>query len=213
MKSFYERYKDNYKGYEQQYTLEEMITILEQKNVLINLYKETNNINKKVLYKSHTHGLNHNQRVIFFAFIICLFENIKDDDYIIIMDACKYHDIGRKNDEEDERHGLRSSQLINKIFKGKGIYKNPKNLRYLRSIVELHSNSDTDNKIYFKKYNLDDYNRFVKLFSVLKDADGLDRVRLCPYYPDIVWLDPKYLRTKMGVKLIRLAHEVNYIVF
>lgn len=212
MKSLYDTCKDNYKGYEEQYTLEEMINILDTKSTLSNIYQEVEDINKELLYKSHTHGLSHNQRVVFFAFIICLFENISGDDYTIIMDACKYHDIGRQNDEEDSKHGIRSSEMINQIFRGKGIYTNSENLGYLRSIVELHSNSDADNKFYFEKYKLNNYNRFVRLYSVLKDADGLDRVRLCPYYPDIIWLDPKYLRTKTGVKLIRLAHEVNYII-
>lgn len=212
MQSFYEICKDNYNGFEEQYTLKEMIEMLVKKGALIKLYDETGDINKDVLYKSHTHGIKHNQRVIFFAYIICLFENVTGDDYKIVMDACKYHDIGRTNDEEDAEHGIRSSQMIYEMFKGNGIYCNSENLNYLRSIVELHSNSDSDNRYYFEKYKLKDYNRFKKLYKILKDADGLDRVRLCVYYPDVVWLDPKYLRTKTGVKLIKLAHEVNCII-
>ena len=67
----------------------------------VNLMK---NIKKDLLYQSTIHGINHNIRVSIFALLICIFENIKLEDFKLVIEAAKYHDIGRNNDLEDEVH-------------------------------------------------------------------------------------------------------------
>lgn len=191
-----------------QYDLKDIVQTLKQKNILDDLYALTTDINKKYIYKSDMHGIKHNYRVIFYAFVICYLNNITGDNYKIIMDACKYHDVGRINDEKDDMHGLRSSNIIPQILNNDLFY-NDDNLSYLKAIVELHSIDDSNNEKIFKKYHLHDYNRFKLLYSVLKDADGLDRVRLYYKYPNIKWLNPSMLRLDSSKKLIKCAHELN----
>ena len=159
--------------------------------------------NTEILYKSDGHGINHNIRVCFFAYIISTNENISKRDFELIMEACKYHDIGRNNDNEDALHGERSA---NKLTFLKGKY-TEEELNYIKTIVTSHSRNDKDFDKIAKKNKVVDLNRCKKLHEILKDSDGLDRVRL--HYP---YVNIKYLRTKTSRRMIPFSHELysNY---
>lgn len=74
-----------------------------QKNFFREIVK---NINKGKLYNSMFHGLHHSQKVLLFAYLIGLQENLDEVDMQIIVDAAVYHDIGRTDDSNDSFHGF-----------------------------------------------------------------------------------------------------------
>ena len=71
-----------------------------------------NDFDRSILYKSDIHGLDHNIRTSIFTLIISSSERIPFDEFKMLLDAAKYHDIGRINDYLDNDHGRRSSERI-----------------------------------------------------------------------------------------------------
>lgn len=181
--------------------------LYQNKEEIIN---QIQNIKSQFLYNSYTHGINHNIRVLIFAYYLAKNLNLNNIDFQIVMDACKYHDVGRINDLYDEKHGLRSANMIEKIVDD-GIYADSENLNLLKSIIESHSIPDREMIKIFKKYKLIDENRYKLLACILKDADGLDRVRLSINNKCFCDLNPKYLRFDESKKLVRCAHYLNSV--
>lgn len=153
------------------------------------------------LYSSHIHGIDHNIRVAIFALIISAFEKIDLDDFRIIIECAKYHDIGRINDLEDITHGFMGARKIDFL---ESKY-NSRELSYMRTVITIHSLSDDSFNRIASLNDVDDIERCKKMFHILKDADGLDRARLeWPY------IDIDYLRTFTAKRLIPFAYELNY---
>ena len=176
------------------------------------ILSEIRKIKTRYIFKSYVHGLNHNIKVLLFALYIAYKNNLDDIDLKILIDACIYHDIGRINDIYDEKHGLRSAEVISKIVDSK-IYKDKESLNMLKAIVEYHSIPDKFNKRIFNKYKLQNYERFILLANILKDADGLDRLRTSINNKTFSDLNPKYLRLDESKKLVKVSHVVNMIFY
>lgn len=132
-------------------------------------------------------------------------------DFRIILDACKYHDVGRVNDLYDPKHGILGAKLVDKIIDDP-IYNNVENLKILRAIIEFHSIPDKYFNNIIKKYQIENIDRFKIVAFILKDADNLDRVRLSLNKKTISDLDPNYLRINESLKLVKCSHIINYIV-
>ena len=178
------------------------------------------NIKQECLYQSKIHGLYHSEKVCLFAFIIGKRSNLNKVEMQIIIDAALYHDIGRQNDTNDSLHGFASAYRIENAVDS-DIYKDAKNLNMLKAIVDSHSvndeKSDCSFKYYFECFDNSDlesnplyreaYRTFIKLNSVLKDADGLDRNRFVDGY--CFGLDERFLRLNESKKLIQLSREIN----
>lgn len=185
------------------YTINDIKKIIYNSNLEETYINQMRDFNTDILYKSDGHGINHNVRVCFFAYIISTNEKISKRDFELIMETCKYHDIGRINDLEDQEHGKRSADnltfLQNKYTE--------EELNYIKTIVTSHSRNDKDFDKIAKKNKVKDLNRCKKLHEILKDSDGLDRVRL--HYP---YVNIKYLRTTTARRMIPFAHEIysNY---
>lgn len=123
------------------------------------------NIRAELLYKSSGHGINHNIRVALFSLIICINENIPLNDFKIIIDGAKYHDIGRENDLTDDYHGMRSAMKMDFL---KSKY-SEEELNNLKTIVTCHSLDDEKFDSVAKKYKIKDIDRCRKMLNVLKD--------------------------------------------
>ena len=104
------------------------------------------------------------------------------NDVALLLDACCYHDTGRVDDSVDHAHGARSAQKLAELTNRQG-----QELRTLQAIVEAHSRWDGELEKIIQLYQVEDVERARRLALLLKDADGLDRVRLHD-------LDVKYLR-------------------
>lgn len=199
-----------YLNIEDQISLNDFGVYLKQYKEFI--LSEIRKIKTRYIFKSYVHGLNHNIKVLLFALYIAYKNNLDDIDLKILIDACIYHDIGRINDIYDEKHGLRSAEVISKIVDSK-IYKDKESLNMLKAIVEYHSIPDKFNKRIFNKYKLQNYERFILLANILKDADGLDRLRTSINNKTFSDLNPKYLRLDESKKLVKVSHIVNMIFY
>jgi len=186
---------------ENQYELEDIKQIIQLSHLSKIYIKHMQDFDTTILYKSNGHGVNHNIRVCFYAYIISTNEKILENDFNLIMESCKYHDIGRKNDLEDPLHGKRSSDKL-EFLKNKY---SEEEINYIKTIVTCHSLNDKEFEKIAVKNNVKSLEKCKKMHKILKDSDGLDRVRL--HYP---YVNIKYLRTETCKKMILFAHQLFY---
>lgn len=152
---------------------------------------------KYFLNPESIHGVLHAKRVLLLAYIIGLYEELDDNDMEIVLNAAKYHDIGRTNDNYDEMHGILS---FNKMFQLELVDKEMEDIHILQFIMENHCIDDKKGLANLEKYPIEDKNRAIRLYQILKDADGLDRVRLGD-------LDINYLRLPISKRLVLVAQQ------
>lgn len=206
----YLKKKSKYKNFiNVQIGLKDFYTVFTPERQIV-FNEEVKNIKHEFLYKSESHGKKHNIRVMLFSYYLSIIYKINEIDLQIIFDASKYHDVGRTNDLLDESHGRKSAELIDDIVENK-IYNNKENLNLLKSIIHIHSINEKEESKIIKKYNIKDTERFKKLYYILKDSDGLDRVRLSINNKCFSALNPNYLRLEESKKLIKTAHIINEI--
>lgn len=167
-----------------------------------------NDIDAKQLYLSKFHGLYHSEKVSFFAYLIAINQGLNDLDKEILLDAAKYHDVGRLGDSEDTMHGLASTNKL-QFLKVKDIYQDPINEKLLKAIIEGHSLGDHKKRIVFDNYELDEqyYSRYEQLYNILKDADALDRMRFAKTMSCV--LNESFLRIPYSKKLVELSEYIN----
>jgi hypothetical protein len=152
---------------------------------------------KYFLNPESIHGVLHAKRVLLLAYIIGLYEELDDNDMEIVLNAAKYHDIGRTNDNYDEMHGILS---FNKMLQLELVDKEMEDIHILQFIMENHCIDDKKGLANLEKYPIEDKNRAIRLYQILKDADGLDRVRLGD-------LDINYLRLPISKRLVLVAQQ------
>ena len=165
------------------------------------------------LYKSKTHGINHNRRVAILASEIMQSTGTNFDEKMsdILFTACYYHDIGRIADIGP--HAKRSIKKLKDIdlsfVNGEKYSDEDRNILY--AIVESHESKDTKFDKILTKYSIpQDKKDIVRFYaSVLKDADALDRARLSSV--SNMNLNPKYLRIKESKTLLNFSFDLNTI--
>jgi hypothetical protein len=147
------------------------------------LFVETvHNLKREALYISQIHGEGHVERVLLHGAMLALRHNYERRDVALLLDACCYHDTGRVDDSVDHAHGARSARNLGELTGRQG-----QELKVLQAIVEAHSSWDGDLEKIIEQYHVEDVESARRLALLLKDADGLDRVRIND-------LDVKYLR-------------------
>lgn len=145
------------------------------------------------LFRSPVHGEGHIERVILLGALCAMERGLSDDDVRLLLVACCYHDTGRLSDWLDDAHGRRSAFKLERITGLSG-----EDLKTAMAAVEAHSRRDSDMQTILDGYCLEDPERGRELACLLKDADGLDRVRLSD-------LDTSYLRTPEAAGLADFA--------
>lgn len=179
-------------------TKEQISHIFESSKFKEQFIQKIKNIQPEKLYKSNMHGINHNIRVSIFAYILANFEDISMREFEMLIDCAKYHDIGRIDDCVDYKHGLKSASKFDFL-----IDYNEEELNLMKTIVACHCMNDSEIDKYIEIYKVKDKNKCKKLFNLLKDADGLDRVRLP--YPKI---QIDMLRTNTAKRIVLFAFEM-----
>jgi len=139
-------------------------------------------IKREVLYKSHIHGGGHIERTVLYGSILAMDVCLPPEDLRLLLLCCSYHDIGRVNDLVDDLHGARSAAKAEAITGLSG-----EELRIVMAAMEYHSVDDRLLEKVMEKHSVTEKDRCVRIAKLLKDADGLDRVRLG-------LLDVRYLR-------------------
>jgi hypothetical protein len=109
-------------------------------------------------------------------------EGLSEEDTRLLLLACSYHDVGRRNDRVDDEHGHRAAGQLARLTGRTG-----EDLRILQGAVDAHSRREEALRPTVESYRPENLQRALTIATLLKDADGLDRVR--------IWdLDPSYLR-------------------
>ena len=112
--------------------------------------------------------------------------------------AIVYHDAGRKDNTANTEHGAAGYEIYRQ---GRGENK------VIRFLTTFHCRSDEDAKQYWNMNFEGKTAEFIwKAFSILKDADALDRVRFGNLSRD--YLDVNTLRTETAKSLVPVAHRL-----
>lgn len=149
-----------------------------------------------VLYQSEIHGRDHIERVLLLSALLAWKEALPRENLPLLFYAASYHDIGRVNDTYDTEHGTRSAARIAQITGLAG-----EELKLVQGAVAAHSRPDSKLESTVEEYGPRDFERGIELAKFLKDADGLDRVRISD-------LNPGYLRHNSAVFLAPFAKKL-----
>lgn len=146
------------------------------------------------------HGISHTKRVLLHALNLAFELDLDEYDTKILATISNYHDIGRTNDDEDPYHGQESVKKIS-LFNLYGDDFDNDEIEIMNAIIEVHCISDEEG--YERINQLPELlqERATTLFTVFKDADGLDRVRLRD-------LDSNYLRHNVSKERILFAEHL-----
>ena len=195
------------KNFEEQLDYVELITQM-MENGSMNDYKEYLKYvenNPGLYYPSDVHGVGHTSRVLFYAEMLSMLDNLSEHDKNLIMISAQLHDIGREDDSKNFDHGLASKQKIEYY----NILQNfsEKDAEIIKFAVECHSLSKDQVKEKLNNINKKDRLDFKKVLDYLQDADKLDRTRIA----NKGWgLDPNRLTTDTAKKLVKVAHQNFY---
>lgn len=142
------------------------------------------------------HNAEHTLRVLFDALLLIQVQGIEltKKELHQLCDAILYHDIGRINDEVDDRHGAKSKEIYSDAA--------PECNPVTSFLIEYHCIDDRKALANLKASSIRDKERVWLLYTVLKDADALDRVRF-----GMRAVDPKYFRNEMAHKLLPTAQS------
>lgn len=139
-------------------------------------------LNRDALYQSPIHGPGHIERTMLHGAFCAMEEPLGMEDAALLLECCAYHDVGRVHDRLDYAHGHRSAQSLAGLTGRSG-----EALSMMMAAVDAHSRPDAQLEDTLRRYQPADWDRTLTLAHLLKDADGLDRVR--------IWdLDVRYLR-------------------
>lgn len=142
------------------------------------------------------HGINHAERVMFLALSIAKLEGYDKGDENILIEASKFHDIGRTHNGICLIHGMLSNKKIERYNLLDGFSTEEKSIT--KYVIHNHCIDDKDIKKNLDEFNIEDQERALRLLLAFKDSDGLDRVRVRD-------LNPDYLRNNSSKSLIDLA--------
>jgi len=145
------------------------------------------------------HGINHLLRVLLFTIVIGNALELSGKNKNIICTSAIYHDIGRKNDNNDALHGLLSWRKI-KPFIEEEFEKDDLNI--IKYVIENHCVPDETARKNIQNYPIEDKTYAQYLLSIVKDADSLDIIRLG-------FFDKKYLNHEISKKIINFAQYMN----
>lgn len=142
------------------------------------------------------HNAEHTLRVLFDALLLVQVQGIdltKKESHQL-CDAILYHDIGRTNDDVDDSHGAKSRDIYYDTVSDC----NPATA----FLIEYHCLDDRKALADLKTSNIRNKERVWLLYTILKDADALDRVRF-----GMRAVDPKYFRNEITHKLLPTAQS------
>jgi len=144
------------------------------------------------------HGVRHAKRVLYHVLILSELCKVVAADRRLLIQAALYHDIGRERDGLCYVHGGQSVKKMKRL----GLFPTEKTEGDIMDfIVSYHCIADEAALIALDNVDGELQPRILRLFKILKDADGLDRVRIND-------LDPKFLRNSESLRLEALAYEL-----
>jgi hypothetical protein len=152
------------------------------------------------------HGISHTRRVLIHAQEIAAARDLEPEWFESVVLAVAWHDIGRTHDGREPEHGANSVARV----RGLGLDRGVDGQVLARTFFAMEWHSVPDRLAVNAAAALETGHRpepgtMVRVLWLLKDADGLDRVRIGD-------LDPLQLRYEESVKLVdrawRLLNEM-----
>lgn len=149
-------------------------------------------------HESLLHGRLHTHRVMVWVCVLSEKLNLNGQGRLAFF-AAKVHDLGRLTDGKEPGHGQRSADLC--LGKYRGLFEDfglsVSDDRIVSDAVRWHSRSDEPPAGC----------NGIEVINLLKDADGLDRVRLGTDEPDVKYF--RYSLTQQFVKAARQLYEIT----
>ena len=143
------------------------------------------------------HEKDHPLRVIMLVTLIVDELNLSAEALEILYKAATFHDAGRINGSSDPTHGE-----LGAIWYKEHCEPDEK----VEFLIKYHSIDDDVAEKDLAKYNIANAEEMWLLYSILKDADALDRVRF-KYYGNGA-LDEKFLRLDRSKRLLNVAYKL-----
>ena len=122
------------------------------------------------------HGIAHNERVALLACAIGMKEGLNKQDLRLLLEAAKYHDIGRKDKEKN--HAKISADKIGELRYELFYGFTDEEVKIIQALSEAHGVQDELNESVISTYGVPNVENCMKILNILKDADALDRVRV-----------------------------------
>lgn len=202
------------------------ITQLDLKDLLIDFnqskegefFREKyNKINENVTRKG-IHGKSHSSRTALTAMIIAQKEGILDENNRIkdiLMTTMMYHDIGRVLDVGPHaRRGVKKIQQM-ELFYEDGTPYSEDDKKLVLALVDSHEGKPDKINRMIQKYgitNQNDINLAIRLNSIVRDSDALDRVRIDQkHFGYKVNLNPKYLVNNTSKQLLNFSYQLEFL--
>ena len=156
----------------------------------------TEELQVESLFVSEIHGLGHIERTLCHGAFGAMEEPLEERETRLLLLCCAYHDVGRQSDRLDFEHGRRSARQLESLTGVHG-----QELLAMQAAVDAHSRPDRELEEQLDAYAPRDRELARRLALLLKDADGLDRVRIFD-------LNPKFLRRPGSAARADFAQEL-----
>ena len=148
------------------------------------------------------HGVSHTRRVLIHAQAISTARDVDEVWFQSLVLAVAWHDIGRTHEGVEPEHGANSVAKVKRLGLHAGV--DPQFLARAFFAMEWHSIADyhaVDKAATLDPRQTPEPGTMLRVLWLLKDADGLDRVRIQD-------LDPKRLRYEESIALVARAGEL-----
>ncbi len=181
----------------------------EEREELVSKYSSNFSMLSSDLFFSPTsvHGLSHARRVMVLADVLADKCKLDNHDKKLLKYAAAFHDIGRLNHKEDEEHGVYSyRKAVERNLFPSDLSK--EDIALVRFAIEEHPKDYEKAKYESDKLRNIDKNHALKLLSIIKDADTLDRCRFGNV--DITYLINNEAKTMVnfGYQLLTIYPEI-----
>lgn len=184
------------------YTVSQLINIIKNSDKYDVFLEAMADVRRELFVDDEVHGISHNERVCLLACVIAIKEGLDARSLRILLEAAKYHDIGRKDRSGPTgEHGIRSARIIEEKRADLVPDFNDEEVRILKALAIGHNTADKKMEDVIRENGVYDVPHAKKLLTILKDADALDRVRLKRFGK----LREEFLRTETSKELVPVA--------
>lgn len=172
-------------------------------------YENTNEHER--FYQYEDHGIRHADNVTMFTYYIASKEGYSNDGIRILMEAARYHDIGRINSWQEGGHGFAGAKRYASEHRQQIPISEQQVIGFLIQAHDLPNKEDIRllaNRMFEHYYDEEEINRICDMANIIRDADALDRTRFPIYSRD--YLDSGLLTHDSARELIEVAQTINY---
>ena len=162
-------FKKYYKDCENSMSAEGLMRYLKSSTNFELFVQSMNELQESKLYLSDIHGKSHIERTAVYSFYIADKLKLTEEEFLLVLEAVKYHDIGRNSDREDYLHGYIGANMAEKVCKGF----DKTHLEIIKGIIAAHSVGDKEYISAFSRFNINpkDYKKIKLYLGILKDSD------------------------------------------